>query len=99
MRNMAAVFLVLLLFSYFDKNKKTEKADQQTQRILKLEAKIDSLISIVTINGALLNNKTGFKDSAYNTLKQFSRCQALTRKGTQCLRKAKKNNYCWQHGG
>jgi hypothetical protein len=28
------------------------------------------------------------------------RCQAITKKGTQCLRKAKAgSSYCWQHGG
>lgn len=28
------------------------------------------------------------------------RCQATTKKGTQCSRKAKQgSNYCWQHGG
>ena len=26
-------------------------------------------------------------------------CQAVTKKGTQCSRKAKSNGYCWQHGG
>ncbi|SRR6266542_2755019 len=29
-----------------------------------------------------------------------SRCQATTKKGTQCKRNAKPgSNYCWQHGG
>jgi hypothetical protein len=28
------------------------------------------------------------------------RCQAITKKGTQCKRNAKPgSNYCWQHGG
>ena len=26
-------------------------------------------------------------------------CQAVTKKGMQCSRKAKSNGYCWQHGG
>jgi hypothetical protein len=31
---------------------------------------------------------------------QTSRCQATTKKGTQCLRTAKAGSkYCWQHGG
>jgi hypothetical protein len=30
----------------------------------------------------------------------FGRCQATTKKGTQCSRNAKAgSNYCWQHGG
>ena len=31
------------------------------------------------------------------TTKQISRCQAITKKGTQCKRAAKSNGYCWQH--
>ena len=27
------------------------------------------------------------------------RCQATTRKGTQCKRSARSGGYCWQHGG
>lgn len=31
---------------------------------------------------------------------QSTRCQAITKKGTQCSRKAKPgSSYCWQHGG
>jgi hypothetical protein len=31
---------------------------------------------------------------------ESSRCQATTKKGTQCSRKAKAGSkYCWQHGG
>ena len=31
---------------------------------------------------------------------QSTRCQATTKKGTQCSRKAKPGSrYCWQHGG
>ena len=31
---------------------------------------------------------------------ESGRCQAITKKGTQCSRKAKAGStYCWQHGG
>ncbi len=31
---------------------------------------------------------------------ESARCQAITKKGTQCLRNAKPGSrYCWQHGG
>lgn len=31
---------------------------------------------------------------------EYRQCQAITKKGTQCKRKAKPgSNYCWQHGG
>lgn len=28
-----------------------------------------------------------------------ARCQAPTKKGTQCKRSARSGGYCWQHGG
>jgi hypothetical protein len=28
-----------------------------------------------------------------------ARCQAITKKGTQCKRSARSGGYCWQHGG
>ena len=31
---------------------------------------------------------------------QYSdQCRAITKKGTRCLRSARSNGYCWQHGG
>ena len=27
------------------------------------------------------------------------RCNAITKKGTQCSRSARSGGYCWQHGG
>lgn len=29
----------------------------------------------------------------------YGQCQGMTRKGTQCSRKAGANGYCWQHEG
>ena len=29
----------------------------------------------------------------------MGRCQATTRKGTQCSRRARAGGFCWQHGG
>ena len=34
-----------------------------------------------------------------STVSEDGHCQGITKKGTQCKRKAKNNGYCWQHGG
>ena len=40
------------------------------------------------------------KKSDANSLDTSGRCQAITKKGTQCTRKAKPGSkFCWQHGG
>ena len=50
-------------------------------------------------------NTTNYKNSnttvaTSKALVQNGRCQAITKKGTQCKRKAKTGSiYCWQHGG
>lgn len=59
--------------------------------------KIDSLIK--TDNATVLG--TTIKKKARSSQKPLdsSRCLQITKKGTQCKRKAKSNGYCWQHGG
>jgi len=39
------------------------------------------------------------KSSSSSTPTTNGQCLAITKKGTQCSRKAKSNGYCWQHGG
>src|SRR5258705_10047388 len=40
------------------------------------------------------------KSNTYKApLKTSGRCQAITKKGTQCSRSARSNGYCWQHSG
>lgn len=34
-----------------------------------------------------------------STTSAYSQCQAITKKGTQCSRKARSGGYCYQHGG
>lgn len=37
-------------------------------------------------------------EPSYNNLEQIGRCQAITKKGTQCKRNAQAgSSYCWQH--
>lgn len=37
--------------------------------------------------------RINYKESSYS-----GRCQAITKKGTQCKRTATSGSYCWQHG-
>ncbi|MFT3979242.1 MAG: DUF5763 domain-containing protein [Ferruginibacter sp.] len=57
------------------------------ERITRLEQRIDSLTGGRNVDPAEPGNYT------------YSRCQAITKRGTQCKRKAKNNGYCWQHNG
>lgn len=73
--------------------------DQLKQRITRLEQKMDSLINGGNINLIGSNNNNSNNVISPGTVRQVSRCQAITKKGTQCKRTAKNNGYCWQHGG
>ncbi len=45
-------------------------------------------------------NNTDTKQTVKKTTVTSGRCQATTKKGTQCKRNAKAgSSYCWQHGG
>jgi hypothetical protein len=37
------------------------------------------------------------KAISYDVGQSEMRCKAITKKGTQCKRMAKKDGYCWQH--
>jgi len=89
--------LVILLTSCFNTSRNNIRTEQLNQRILLLDQRIDSLISSVNTNLNGLKD-TGNSFISYSTVRKTNRCQAITKKGTQCKRSAK-NNYCWQHGG
>jgi outer membrane murein-binding lipoprotein Lpp len=93
---LATICLSFLLFSCSNKDK---EIDQLNQRITLLEQKIDALSSGRNGNSIRLNSMTIPGTDSYNAPLQSGRCQAITKKGTQCRRKAKSNSYCWQHGG
>jgi hypothetical protein len=98
MRMTSTICLSLLLFSCFNKDRETGEIDQLNQRITLLEERIDSLIK--NANSTKLKNINSPNAASYNsTFRNSNRCQAITKKGTQCSRKAKNNSYCWQHGG
>ena len=100
MRTIYVIALSLLLFSCFNKNYEREEIDRLNHRIALLEEKIDALISGRNLNSITRsNNISSSSTRSYSTPTQNGRCQAITKKGTQCKRKAKNNGYCWQHGG
>ncbi|MFZ6024055.1 MAG: DUF5763 domain-containing protein [Bacteroidota bacterium] len=83
-----AIFLSLLFCSCDQTGRKT---DELNRRVTRLEQRMDSLT----------NTKTGISGDYTNkgTITENSRCRGITKKRTQCKRKAKTNGYCWQHGG
>lgn len=90
---MKAIYIFLIslgCFSCADKNKEME---QMNQRIIRLEQKVDAL----TGNGDSIKLDNISSPIPYNIQSTNGRCQGLTKKRTQCKRKAKSGNYCWQH--
>jgi hypothetical protein len=99
MKLIYTISLSLLLFSCFSKNSEKEEIDRLNQRITLLEQKMDALISGKNVNSIGPNNRSSSNTSSYSASQETGRCQAITKKGSQCKRKAKANGYCWQHGG
>jgi hypothetical protein len=98
MRKIIFICLSVLFASCLNKGVRNE-TEMLNQRITFLEQKIDSVISDMNTNSTALNNRNGDSSLFYGTVTQMNRCQALTKKGIQCKRKAKNSGYCWQHEG
>src|SRR5690349_24025223 len=92
-----AIWIMLILASCLNRN--VDENSELKQRVTRLEQIIDSLINRNNSNSAESSNLNTDNASSYGTTQQTSRCQAITKKGTQCKRKARTNGYCWQHGG
>jgi len=99
MKMIFSCCLLLLLTSCFNDNSSNHKTEQLNQRIARLEQRIDSLISGRNTNSIELSNTNRSNPVSYGTFQESGRCQAITKKGTQCKRRARNNSYCWQHGG
>jgi len=83
MTKIFTICILLLFGSCFNTDSSTNETKLMNKRITRLEQRIDSLIGHGNTNSTESNN----------------RCQAITKKGTQCKRKARNKGYCWQHGG
>lgn len=90
MRNILLIIIVSLLYSCDDPNAKVTESKQLNERITRLEQKMDSLTHTSNTEVEGYYNKS--------TVSENGHCQGITKKGTQCKRKAKTNGYCWQHG-
>jgi len=58
------------------------------------------LIGLAILSGIYIfwqTERSTKSDNGISTEKQVARCQAITKKGTQCKRIALSNGYCWQH--
>ncbi len=94
MKSLFTICLSLLLISC---NTRDREIDQLNQRIARLEQRVDSLLSNRNAGPVGLNNIKSAAAASYSTTS--TRCQALTKKGSQCRRKGNNNSNCWQHGG
>ncbi len=86
-------------------NSDNRKIERLNQRISDLEHRLDSMShpggsnQPIGLYDTYNNNTPQPKSTSSRMVKQSNRCQAITRKGTQCKRTARNNSYCWQHGG
>lgn len=100
MKILFTICCSLLLFSCDNRDKQIEELKQ---RISRLERIVDSFSIGGHVNSTITTNKikntSSAKPRSYSTPVSSGRCQAITKKGSQCKRKAGSNGYCWQHGG
>lgn len=97
MKLIIAICLSLLLYSCSGREK--GEANQLRERVRRLEKTIDSIIHSNTVTTKNSISPDQNKSRSYSTPVSVGRCQAITKKGTPCKRKARSNGYCWQHGG
>jgi hypothetical protein len=83
------IFLCGLSLSLYSCNDPAKGTSQLNDRITRLEHRIDSL------EGKTQNDS--FSQTSLKTFIKNERCQAITKKGTQCKRKGKYNGFCMQH--
>ena len=99
MKIIATLFTLLVLISCSYTDNGVNERDQLNLRIARLEQRIDSLINSRYINSTGSNNTGIYNQSPEKVVRQTDRCQAITKKGTQCRRTTNGGDYCWQHGG
>lgn len=89
--------ILLLLGSCLNADSGNKNREQLNQRIIQLEQRIDSLQNVQNVSDpGGENNRTNSLSSG--SIRNEERCQAITKRGTQCKRNANNSHYCWQHG-
>ncbi len=99
---MKILFSCLALFfltSCFNTDNSNIDTDRLNLRITMLEQRLDSLLNARGTKPFALSKKENREPVSYDRSQASWRCQATTKKGTQCKRSARSNSYCWQHGG
>lgn len=96
MRVVTSLCLLFLLVSCFNENRSQDQIDQLNVRINQLEQRIDSFANVQGVN--VMGTTTNQRPTSIKLVRQTERCQAVTKKGTQCKRTASASGYCWQHG-
>lgn len=99
---------VLLLFivgslSISCNNQKIDQLKSDVREIKQSLQRIEALLGGRTpVNSNTITDQNPYGESYKPTPKSpatTGRCQAITKKGKQCSRKARSGGYCWQHGG
>ena len=104
MRNITYIFL-LVLGSCASRDEVSElkhKVADLDAKITQLEGKIDSLLIARNYPASRGRSESSSPESFYSSPNTksgyYSRCQATTKRGTQCKRSAQAGrSYCWQH--
>jgi hypothetical protein len=97
MRYLLILCIPFFLISCFTNESDVDERLRLEQRITQLERRMDSILGNRLSNPAF---SSAISPSGPVQRESFSsRCQAITKKGSQCKRTAKNGGYCWQHGG
>ena len=102
MKLIVTLALSIVCCSCFQATRDAGNIRQMEERITTLEQRLDALTGQTTGSTSSINTFTsGTSGSSHSSGSSTysGRCQATTKKGSQCSRKAKGGGYCWQHGG
>jgi hypothetical protein len=84
---------------------KIERLEKDVKEIKQSFARIEALLggqgsgNIIPGQENLSTSQSLYSSSTKKKSYANGRCQAITKKGTQCSRAARSGGYCWQHGG
>lgn len=96
MRFVSSFSLLFLLASCFNEKNSQDQIDHLNLRLTQLEQRIDSFARAQGLN--VMGTTANQGPTSAKLVRQSERCQAITKKGTQCKRTASNSGYCWQHG-
>lgn len=96
---MKKIITICMSFVIFSCGNRREEIEELNQRLSRLEKIVASIVNASTVDPDTMKKTNNTRTGPYRSAISNSRCQAITKKGSQCKRKAKNNGYCWQHGG